>query len=326
MTTRAFGLISGGLDSILAARVLVDQGVDVTGIAFRSHFFGTRHAEAATAAAGIPIRIVDFSVDHFRMVQSPPHGYGANMNPCIDCHALMFRFAGEIMMKEGADCLFSGEVLGQRPMSQNRQSLDLVARESGYGDYIIRPLSARLLPETMPEKEGLVDRSRLLDICGRSRRRQLVMAERWGISGYSPPAGGCLLTDPIFARRLKDLFEHIETVDGVDVDLLKTGRHFRLGPDIKIIVGRKEAENERLLEMARPSDIVMEVWEAPGPTILVCGESDQETLELAARICVRYSDARAESGPVTVLVTIDGREEILQVLPLPKGDEDPFRI
>ena len=213
------------------------------------------------------------------------------MNPCIDCHILMLKKAGEKMESENADFIFTGEVLGQRPMSQGKQSLHIVAKRSGYQEYIVRPLSAGLLPETKPEIEEKVDRSRLLDIQGRGRKRQMELADRYQLTGYAKPAGGCLLTDPGFAKRLKDLFAHAGAPEIRDIELLKVGRHLRLSDKTKIIAGRKKLENEIIEKLSQDQDVVIQVRDFPGPTILVPYGCEKEDLQLAAGICVFYSDA-----------------------------------
>jgi len=287
---------------MLAARVLMEQAVQVIGICFTTPFFGSLRAQQAAESLGIELRVVDISEDHLRMVQNPPHGYGRNMNPCIDCHAMMFNRAGKIMEKEGADFLFSGEVLDERPMSQNYGSLKTVAEESGYEEHIIRPLSAGLLPISLPEEEGKVDRGRLLDIRGRSRKRQMALAEKFGIKKYPSPAGGCLLTDPLFSKRLKDLFDHSALVTVRDAQLLKLGRHIRIDEKTKVILGRREQENAEIARQAAPGDAVLEVAGYPGPVALVRGKVTQEAIEMAAALCVRYSDA---PGDEEVAVKVD---------------------
>jgi tRNA-uridine 2-sulfurtransferase len=225
------------------------------------------------------------------MLRAPRYGYGKNMNPCIDCHTLMIRLAGRRMEEEGADFIFTGEVLGQRPLSQGKQSLALVAKNAGYPGRLLRPLSAQLLPETEPEREGKIDRSRLLDIQGRGRKRQMAIAGRYGVHSYPAPAGGCLLTDPSFAHRLRDLFCHQPGHGVRDVELLKVGRHFRLDDATKAVVGRNAMDNASIERLSTPSDAIIRVDHFPGPTVLIPGGGTAETRFLAARLCARYSDA-----------------------------------
>ena len=199
--TRALAMISGGLDSILAAKLIKEQGIDVIGICFRSYFFSEESAKKMTKQIDIPLVVVDFSKEHFELVKNPKHGRGKNMNPCIDCHSMMMNYAGELLEKYEADFIITGEVLNQRPMSQNRQALDIVKKESGFKDKILRPLCAKNLQPTEMELNGLVDREKLMKISGRSRKVQMALAEEWGIKEYPSPAGGCRLTEPGYAYR-----------------------------------------------------------------------------------------------------------------------------
>jgi tRNA-specific 2-thiouridylase len=292
--TRAMGLISGGLDSILAARLMLEQGIQVIGISFVTPFFSSQGAERAAKGLGIPLQILNITDAHLTMLRHPKHGYGNNMNPCIDCHTLMLREAGRVMEEAEGAFLFTGEVLGQRPMSQNKGALRTVERESGYEGLILRPLSAQLLPETIPEREAKVDRGQLLGIKGRSRKEQLALAQHYNITEYLSPAGGCLLTDPIFSRRLRDLFLHQGPFQIRDLDLLKVGRHLRLTPALKAIVGRHAQDNEKILQLVDLTDDLLKVEGYPGPLCLIPYGGAAEDVERAASICVRYSDAPAE--------------------------------
>ena len=326
-TARAVGLLSGGLDSSLAVRVLQEQGLAVLGLALRSCFFETVRAEEAASRLDVALRIIDFSAEHLRLVRNPPHGYGKCMNPCIDCHALMLCHAGRLMEAEGYDFIFTGEVLGERPMSQNRQALAVVAEESGYGDYVLRPLSARLLPPTKPEREGLVDRSRLLSIRGRSRKPQMELAARYRLTEYPTPAGGCRLTDPNFSKRLADLFQHSTGASPRDVELLKLGRHFRLSPTVKVVMGRNRAENQQLLALRRPGELHLVVIGPPGPDVIIPGtdEVSEDHILLAARLAVTYSDAPQEE-PATVRLAAGGQERDLLVHALPRPEAQTLLI
>lgn len=314
MKVRALSLLSGGLDSILAVRVILDQEIEVTGISFVTPFFTADRAEKAAETLAIPLVVMDFTEEHLAMLKNPRYGYGKNMNPCIDCHALMLQAAGRKMEEMRYDFLFTGEVLGQRPMSQTKQSLHIVAKLSGYGDRIVRPLSAKLLPETRPEQEGRVDRSGLLDIQGRGRKRQIALAAAYGIREYSNPAGGCLLTDPVFSRKLKDLFEQPGGFSVRDIELLKVGRHFRLSPGAKIVVGRNQEENRTIQELSRGEDVVLRMQDFPGPLVLMTGKVDEESIRLAAGICARYSDAPA-GEPVTVHRQDGEAAQFLRIVP-----------
>jgi tRNA-uridine 2-sulfurtransferase len=314
--TRAMGLISGGLDSILAARIILEQGIEVIGVAFTTPFFGSHGAEQAAETSGIPLRILAITEPHLRMVRSPKHGYGSNMNPCIDCHILMLRQAGRVMEREGGDFLFTGEVLGQRPMSQNKAALRIVERESGYEGRVLRPLSAKLLAETLPEQEGLVDRQQLLAISGRSRKQQLELARHYHITEYLTPAGGCLLTDPIFSRRLRDLFDHQDPVQIRDIELLKIGRHLRFSPTMKMIVGRNARDNEMISQLLVPEDDLLKVEKYPGPLCLIPYGRSEDAIQQAAAICVRYSDA-PKAEEIEVLWSRGGEEKRISVRSCP---------
>jgi tRNA-specific 2-thiouridylase len=316
--TKAMGLISGGLDSILAARIFLEQGIEVIGVTFTTPFFGSQGAVQVAQAAGIPLRIVDITETHLRMVRAPKHGYGGNMNPCIDCHTLMLREAGRLMEREEGDFLFTGEVLGQRPMSQNKASLRIVEQESGYTGRVLRPLSAKLLDETIPEQQGLVDRERLLDISGRSRKRQLELARHYHITEFRTPAGGCLLTDPIFSRRLRDLFDHYNQVQIRDIELLKVGRHLRFSPTLKMIVGRNARDNERISQLLISEDDLLKVEEYAGPLCLIPYGGSLDDVTKAAAICIRYSDAPKEE-PITVLWSKAGEEKRVSVRACPRS-------
>jgi tRNA-uridine 2-sulfurtransferase len=301
LITKAISLFSGGLDSILAVKVIQDQGISVQGITFETPFFNARKARETAVHIHLPLLVVDITNPHLTMLKTPRYGYGKNMNPCIDCHTLMLHTAGKIMEETGADFLFTGEVLGQRPMSQTRQSLHIVAKNSGYANHIIRPLSAKLLAETRPEQEGKVNRQHLLAIQGRGRKVQMAMAKTYGVHYYPPPAGGCLLTDPMFSRRLKDLFSHDPEHDPRDIELLKYGRHFRSSKSVKIIVGRNQKDNEAMQKLIRKDDTVLCMDRIPGPLVMIPGGGNEEGVEKAARLCVLYSDSpENEDGMVNI--------------------------
>ncbi len=325
-TVRALGICSGGLDSILSGLVLRNQGIHVEWITFVTPFFSPARAQQAARHTGIKLHIHDITDDYLKMLIDPPAGYGKNMNPCMDCHALMFQKAGEFMQANGFDFLFSGEVRGQRPMSQNANALRYVAKRSQFAPYILRPLSAQLLPETRMEQMGLVDRSRLLDFSGRSRKPQMALAAKLGVSDYPSPAGGCLLTDPGYSRRLKDLMEHDMPLSGNNLHLLKFGRHMRLNPKTKIIVGRTKQDNDHIQGYFNPRhDALLKVDGYPGPTVVIPGGAPKEMLFLAGAICAGYSKA-PESGPVKVQVTQAGQVEQIAVLPILPDEAKRFLI
>jgi len=316
---KALALFSGGLDSILAVKLLQEQGLDIGGICFESPFFSAQMAHQSARSIGLALAVVDITEPMLDIVLSPRHGYGRGLNPCIDCHILMFRVAGEMLIRERAHFMVSGEVVGQRPMSQNLRSLSIISRESGFDDLILRPLSAKRLPETLAEKEGWVDRERLLGLSGRSRKPQIALAERYGLVQYPSPAGGCLLTDVVFSRRLKDLITMDPGFSRRDLELLKQGRHFRINEGTKIVVGRDERENEAILSLARQEDALLTVESFPGPTVLVIGDPTPEDLEVVAAITVSYSDAPL-GHPIAVRIRRDSTIEMLRA----QGDEKAY--
>ncbi len=317
---RALGLCSGGLDSILAGLVLKQQDIEVAWITFETPFFSAAKARAAARQTGIPLTVREITPAYIEMLRNPPCGYGRQMNPCMDCHALMFRLAGEWMRSQGFDFLFSGEVVGQRPMSQTKSSLRYVEKHSGFDGYILRPLSARRLPATIPEKEGWVDRERLLDFSGRSRKPQIGLAAEFGITDYPAPAGGCLLTDPGYVRRLKDLFDHQVETSTADLELLKHGRHFRLDAATKIIVGRTQQDNQCIQDLHDPDrETTLKVMDFPGPIVAVRGHPSADMLHRAAAICAGYSKASQEPV-VKVLVAGPDGEQVLKVRPVRPDD------
>jgi len=308
------GLISGGLDSMLAARLLLEQGIAVTGIAFVTPFFGSKNAELAAERVGFPLLVRDITAPHLVIVKDPPSGYGRLMNPCIDCHALMLRVAGEVMDAEGFDFLFTGEVLNERPMSQSLRNLNRVANLSGRPGRVLRPLSARRLKETEVEREGLVDRARLLNLEGRSRQRQFELARGWGLTEYPNPAGGCLLTDPGFSRRLKDLLDHGPEAGAHELELLKIGRQFRIRAGVKATVGKNAVHNAALTALRGPGDLLLRTGGVPGPVMIISGAASEADIAIGAGICARYSDG--SDGRVRIVVEGDAGSRELLVDPI----------
>jgi hypothetical protein len=322
---RALSMLSGGLDSQLAICVLKGQGIDVHAVSFQSPFFDSAKARAGATQLGVPLHVIDFTRDIISLLGAPPHGFGSHMNPCIDCHARMLARTGELMEEMGFDFLSTGEVLNQRPMSQNRRSLDTVAGECGYGDLVVRPLSGGLLPATRPERQGWIERSKLLCIEGRSRKRQMQLADRYGLKDYPSPAGGCRLTEPNFCKRLRDLKEH-EGLHGVRaLTLLRFGRHFRLGPNVKAIVGRNENDNLVLEGNAELYDLILKVDDFPGPTGLLPVAARREDVVRAAAICARYSDA-PHDRPVGIRIRSSKETERIEVIPADPAETDRLRI
>ncbi len=240
--------------------------------------------------------MLDITDRHLEIVRAPSHGYGANMNPCIDCHTLMFRIAGELLERKNADFVISGEVLGQRPMSQNRGALELIARESGLGSLLLRPLSAKHLSPTKPETRGWIQRDLLLDFKGRSRKPQMALAQKMNITQYPSPAGGCLLTETVFSRRLRHLFARSPHPEIFEIELLKYGRHFDLGTGTKLIVGRNREENQHLFHLAKGKALILKPLSVPGPTAILTGSGIASLLDLGLEITVAYSDSQVEDG------------------------------
>ena len=294
--TKALAMISGGLDSILAAKLIKEQGIEVIGICFRSYFFSEESAKKMTKQIDIPLVVVDFSNEHLDMVKNPKHGRGKNMNPCIDCHAMMMNYAGKLLEEYNADFIITGEVLNQRPMSQNRQALNIVRKESGFANKILRPLCAKNLDPTEMELNGLVDREKLLNISGRSRKIQMELAEQWGIKEYPSPAGGCKLTEPNYALRLKDLLDYKEDVEEDELKLLRYGRHFRTKDNNKIIVARTKDEGEAIKNYINENYYSFHTSDFSGALVLLENEGTEEDRILASRIAGRYSKGREEKS------------------------------
>lgn len=313
---RALGLCSGGLDSILAALVLKDQGIEVAWVSFVTPFFSSEKAEKAAKLHNIPLIVKDISEQYLEMLKNPPGGYGQNMNPCLDCHTMMFAEAGKIKTEEGFDFLFSGEVSGQRPMSQTKQSLRYVEKRSGFDGYIVRPLSARVLPVTRPEEEGLVDRERLLGINGRSRKPQMELAKEKNVTDYPSPAGGCLLTDVRFSMKLRDLFSFSPFARISEYHLLKAGRHLRLDDNSKLVVGRDKNDNSVIMEYYDPEhDYLFKLKDKPGPvTVMTCSakKPEAEIIKMAATICASYGKT-SQGDSAEVVITEPGTGQCLEL-------------
>ncbi|MCP3874075.1 MAG: tRNA 4-thiouridine(8) synthase ThiI [Desulfobacteraceae bacterium] len=290
---KGLGLCSGGLDSILSALLLKDQGISVSWICFETPFFSSKSAKKASSQTGIPLITLDITDDYMKMMKNPKAGFGKNMNPCMDCHALMFSKAGEVLENKGFHFLFSGEVLGQRPKSQNKNSLRYVEKNSGFDGHILRPLCAKLLAETPIEQNGLVDRDKLMNISGRSRKIQMQMAKDFGVKEYPSPAGGCLLTDKNFSTRLKDLMDVQKIFDKKELNLLKYGRHFRLDSKTKVIVGRSKNDNKHLRKFFdNTKDILLMHDSMPGPDVVLTGNFSKENIQTAAMICAGYTKSK----------------------------------
>ena len=298
--TKAIGLLSGGLDSTLAVRMMLEQGIEVIALNFTSPFCtctskGCKHEATRVAQEfDVQIKIISHADEFMKVVRNPKHGYGKNMNPCIDCRILMMRKAKEYMEEIGATFIFTGEVLGQRPMSQRMVVMKLIEKEAGLEGLVLRPLSAKHFKATVPEKNGLVEREKLLNVSGRSRKPQMELADKYDIKDYHCPAGGCLLTSKEFSNKVRDLLEHKKNVVSKDLSLLRVGRHFRYGRN-KIIVGRNENENKVLLSLKQKTDYVFEVPDCGSPITLLQGDKNRNAIETAASLTARYSDSRGKS-------------------------------
>ncbi|MDX1440907.1 MAG: tRNA (5-methylaminomethyl-2-thiouridylate)-methyltransferase [Nitrosopumilaceae archaeon] len=326
---KVVALLSGGLDSQLAVRMMQEQGFDVSAVAIKTPFCdfdcgrgcGFEIRERADDL-NVNLKTVYLGDEYIEMLKHPKHGMGAGFNPCVDCRTMMFNAAKKHMEEIGAEFIISGEVLGQRPMSQHAPALRTIEKDSGLEGKILRPLSGGLLPETDAEKEGLIKRENLGMIKGRTRRGQLDMAKKYGIENPPNAGGGCLLTDPAFGLRAKDLFEHTETPTINDIDLLKIGRHFRLDNKTKLVVGRNKDENEMIKSIALSGDVLLEARDYMGPVSILRGENADKHFEFAASVTLRYSDAPKEKES-TVLTN---REKECVVVPANEESYLKFRI
>ena len=335
---KAVALISGGLDSLLAAKAMLEQGIHVEGINFFTGFCVEGHTHAirkkdkakpkrnnalwSAEQLGIKLHIVDIVEEYKDVLLNPKHGYGANMNPCLDCKIFMVHKAQEWADKHGFDFIITGEVIGQRPMSQRKDTMPVVARESGAEDRLLRPLCAKNLPETLPEREGWVDREKLYDFSGRNRKPQMALAKEFGFEDYASPAGGCcFLTDEVYSRKLVDLWKGRgnREYEMDDIMLLKVGRHIRPAPHYKLIVSREEGENN-FLTGYKKQFIHLFTTSHPGPLVLVDGEPTDTDLELAARITARYSKGKTAESVTVELHFPGGESRTLEVEPLPPMD------
>jgi len=343
---KAIGLLSGGLDSSLACRLIQNQGIEIKAVNFYTGFCTTdfrrqvnrqkakgkiyfNESLKSAASLGVEIEYIDISATYIQdVLMQPKHGYGKAMNPCLDCRGYMLARAKRIMEQEGAHFVFTGEVLGQRPMSQYRRALDVVAEESGLGGLLVRPLSAKLLPPTVPETNGWLDREKLGAISGRSRREQYRLAEEFGVTEFSQPAGGCCsLADQNYGKKLRDLLDHsdgrVPSLD--DVILLKVGRHFRPSSKLKVVVGRDEVENRFLERYAENGRWMFSSIDVVGPVTIVEGDIGPEEMHLAASITARYADGDKIS-PLRIKYELGDSSGILEVEPAPANNLESWRI
>lgn len=323
---KAIGLLSGGLDSNLATRIMQKLGFDIIAVNFTTPFctcttksHGCKNeAKRLSDELGIPSRIEFMGDEYLDLIKNPKFGYGKGMNPCIDCRIMVFRRAKEIMIDEGAAFIFTGEVLGQRPMSQQGNRMKLIEKEAGLKGMVVRPLSAKIMAPTIPEKEGIIDREKMLSIQGRSRKEQIKIAkEEFGMTENLCSSGGCLLSDQNFAIKVRDLLDHCGD-DGKpaakvkDARLLRLGRHFRIADDAKLIVGRDEVENNKLKNMADDGDFLFYPESVRGPLALFKGALDRGAVEKASAITTRYCN-RTNGEPVTILYRQKNSEAIWSV-------------
>ncbi|MFQ5455447.1 MAG: hypothetical protein ACE5EA_04470 [Nitrospirota bacterium] len=294
---RCLALLSGGLDSTLAVKTILDQDIDVAAINFITPFCnctgrssGCKHQASMVAEQlGIEIKVKFKGMEYVEIIKNPVYGYGKNMNPCVDCRIFMHREAKKVMEEIGASFLITGEVLGQRPMSQRRDTLRIIERDSGLEGLIVRPLSAKLFPPTIPELKGIIDRNRLLAISGRSRRQQIDAADSYGLNGYLCAAGGCLLTDINYSKKIRDLFKYEKSYNMTDIKLLKIGRHFRINEMTKVILGRKQEENDMLNNLKKEREHFISPVNFPGPAALIKGNLDSEILDIITGLILHYS-------------------------------------
>ncbi|MDR0492536.1 MAG: hypothetical protein LBH74_02705 [Nitrososphaerota archaeon] len=319
---KAVGLLSGGLDSILATELILKQGIEVTAFNVKSPFCLCKKDGCAAIDAAkqlnIPLKMVAAGNDYIRMLRNPKHGYGKNMNPCIDCRIYLFKQAKKYAREIGASFLFTGEVLDERPMSQHYPALKLIEKETNLEGKILRPLSAQLLPETDAEKKGLIDRAQLLNIQGRSRKPQLKLAQEFNLKDFPCPSGGCLLTYTEYAKKIRDLLTHKKRTTLADITLLRIGRHFRIGKN-KIITGRDETENKTLKTRQTKNELAFELSDIVGPITLLQGPKTKKAIKTAAQITAFYSDAKTSEVKVnygqekhdhTIIVPLPNKTEI----------------
>jgi len=330
---KAIALYSGGLDSTLAILTVLRQGIDVTAITFLTHFgcdisdrsSCSKDPFSAAGKFGFKVKLCHLADKFIAIVKNPAHGHGKNMNPCIDCRILMLKEAKELRAMTGADFIITGEVIGQRPMSQMRNTLAMIDKKAGVSGMVLRPLSARLLEPTNPESNGIIDRERLHAFHGRSRKQQMALAKEYGLTDYPMPAGGCLLTEPNYAYRLRELLDYNSEPSLKDLHLLRAGRHFRVSPSCKIIVGRDEKDNEKIMSFAEEGDFLLNVKDFGSPATLVTGKDAKDFVNIAATICARYSDAR-NLPAVAVDVRLRGEEFIITATPAAEDLLEKIRI
>lgn len=335
---KAVSLISGGLDSLLSTKLIMQQGIHVEGINFFTGFCVEGHTHAirkkdkakpkrnnalwVAEQLGVKLHIIDVIEEYKDVLLNPKHGYGQNMNPCLDCKGFMVKKALEWIKENDFDFIITGEVIGQRPMSQRKDTMPVIQRESGAGDLLVRPLCAQHLPATLPEREGWLDRDKLLDFSGRTRKPQFALAEEFGFEDYATPAGGCcFLTDKSYSAKLVDLWKHRgnREYELDDIMLLKVGRHIRPNDKYKIIVSREEGEN-KFMEGYKKQFTHLYISSHPGPLALIEGEISNEELKLAGQIVARYSQGRDADEVEVTAKPLNQDEIVFKVSPMPASD------
>ncbi len=328
--TKALALLSGGLDSTIAIEIMKRQGIEVIAMNIVTAFCQCTSSNSCQLEAvkvseklGVPIKVINATADLIEIVKKPKFGFGKNINPCIDCRINLFKAAAKYMKEVGAAFVFTGEVLGQRPMSQRKDAMKKIDQEAGLTGYVLRPLCAKHLEPTIPEQEGLVDREQLLEIKGRSRKEQMQLADLFEIKDYKCPAGGCLLTDAEFAYRMRELLDHCDASVN-DVQFLKLGRHFRIDPTTKLVVGRRDEDNTRIESLAQKGDYLMLMANIEGPLAMIRGEITDEKLEFAASLVARYSKEQ-DDEIAEVKITRKGYEKYDKVLKVTPMDDAKAR-
>lgn len=334
MNKKAVALLSGGLDSTLAVKIILEHSIEIEALNFTSAFCTCNcrqsacksEAQRVASEFGIKIKVLQKGLDYIDIIRKPKYGYGQGINPCIDCRIYMHRLAKRYMGESGASFIVTGEVLGQRPMSQRIEAFKIIERESGLQGLILRPLSAKHLEPTIPERMGIINREKLLDFIGRSRKQQMELADEFNIEDYPCPSGGCLLTDKIFSRKVKDLLNYNNNVTTKDLHMLKAGRHFRVNENVKIIVGRDEKDNLKIKNLMRHEDILIEPLDFAGPTALICGTTDNHAVNIAGSLILRYSKEKA-NGSSQLKVTRNMEVSVFTIaLPLDETAIERMRI
>jgi tRNA U34 2-thiouridine synthase MnmA/TrmU len=323
---KAVGLLSGGLDSALACKILLDQGIDVHVVYIQMPWGCGKpsRAEAIARALGCPFKVIPLENDYLSVLKSPKYGFGSALNPCVDCHIYMVKKAAAYMAEIGASFVFTGEVVGQRPMSQRRRCLTWVEEDAGIPGRLLRPLCAQLLPETIPEKEGIVDRAKLLGLMGRNRRIQMDMAARLGLDGFATPGGGCLLTEKVFGRRIKDVLTR-GCSNISEMTILGAGRYFRLSDSVFVMLGRNQSENDYLAEHAMESDLVFRTYDFPSPTAVLRGSAlTPEDIAFTAGLVLHFAKL-ADPSPRMIAYYLKASPADLRQVMAPVLPEESFQ-